>query len=78
MESCDSCRFWKDDVSFRFRDVRGPNVGTCRRFPPIPVYCGQQRGEGMIADDFLISHPETSGEHWCGEYQSAEEAGSGD
>ena len=52
MDSCESCRFWKRDESFAFKEVPGPNIGICRRFPPNPIYCGSEKREGSIIENY--------------------------
>jgi len=55
MESCESCRFWKKDESFAFKEVAGPNIGTCRRFPPTPIYYGRERTGNTLLKRFRYS-----------------------
>ena len=56
-ESCQSCKFWKENrIS-----------GDCRRFPPVDIVRIRD-GDSTVGAEFPTTYPT----EWCGEYVKGE------
>ena len=64
---CDRCRYWSD-----FGQEGDEDIGTCRRFPPVPVPWAVEDSGAYGPTQW--EQPTTRESSWCGEFSAFEVA----
>ena len=66
-ETCEFCAYFAE--SRQVLPAPGmppnPNIGTCHRNPPVPMFVMTPNGPKMVGSGF----PLTMKDHWCGEWK---------